>query len=371
MSIVVDRLIERAHEDTGLSEFGPGDWQHGLTRLVEAVESDVRQDRDSIEPIESLLVARLCRRLRVEDWYAGHADEARDAVTGPFVIFGLPRTGTTALHHMVSLDPRFRYLRKWEVEAPVPAPDLATEHSDIRRHYVDQSDSQHIRRLDGPVEDGAIFELSFHHSEMVLPVPSFTKWWRTADHRDAFTYHERILRLLHSHRPPRYWLLKFPNYLFLLPELTSHYPEARLVMTHRDPVASVSSTCSVVLSSRRRRLSSATFDPRTIGPEILEHYLDGVRQALAARAMLGEHRFLDVGQRALTADPTGVAELVYEHAGLDLDRPVRTALVAWAADNRPGSRGQHVYQPEDFGLTAERIRSAFAEYLDAFGDYVR
>ncbi len=370
MRIVVDRLIERAHEDTGLSEFGPGDWQDGLTRLVEAVGRDIGQDSESIDPIESLLVARLCRRLRVEDWYAGYGAQARHTVSGPFVIFGLPRTGTTALHHMLSLDPRFRYLRKWEVEAPVPPPDLATELSDIRRRHVDQADSQHIRRVDGPVEDGAIFELSFHHSEMVLPVPSFTSWWRTADHRDAFAYHERILRLLHSHRPPRYWLLKFPNYLFLLPELTTHYPGARLVMTHRDPVASVSSTCSVVLASRRRRLSGATFDPRTIGPEILEHYLDGVRQALAARAILGEHRFVDVGQRALTADPIAIAELVYEHAGLDLDKPARTALSEWAAENQPGSRGQHVYQPEDFGLTAETIRHAFAEYLDVFADYV-
>jgi hypothetical protein len=87
--------------------------------------------------------------------------------------------------------------------------------------------------------------------------------------------------------------------------------------------------------------------------------------------MLGQHKFVDVAQRSLTADPAGVAELVYEHAGLDLDQPARTALAEWAAENQPGSRGQHVYQPEDFGLTAERIRQAFAEYLEAFGDYVR
>ena len=133
MSAVVDQLLERARAETGLSDFGAGDWHDGLCRLVEAVEKDVGEDSGSIDRIESLLVARLCRRLRVEDWYAGHGAEARDAVSGPFVIFGLPRTGTTALHHMLSLDARFRYLRKWEVEAPVPPPDLATERSDVRR----------------------------------------------------------------------------------------------------------------------------------------------------------------------------------------------------------------------------------------------
>lgn len=372
MSLVVDQLLERARAATGLFDFGAGDWQNGLCRLVEAVEKEVGEDSASIDRIESLLVARLCRRLRIEDWYTAHGAEARDAVSGPFVIFGLPRTGTTALHHMLSLDARFRYLRRWEVEAPVPPPDLATERSDVRRRQpVDQADPQHIRRVDGPVEDGAIFEMCFHHSEMVLPVPSYTTWWRATDHRNAFAYHERILRLLHCHRPPYHWLLKFPNYLFLLPELASHYPGARFVMTHRDPVASVSSTCSVVLASRQRRLPGATFDPHAIGAEVLAHLLDGVRRALLARMLLGEDLFVDVGQRALEADPIGIAERVYDHAGLDLDEPVRTALGEWAVRNQPGSRGHHAHQPEDFGLTTEGIRHTFADYLDSFPNHVR
>ena len=142
-------------------------------------------------------------------------------------------------------------------------------------------------------------------------------------------------------------------------------------MTHRDPVASVSSTCSVVLSSRRRRLPNATFEPTSIGPEILEHFLDGMRRTLTARKMLGEHRFVDVGQRELEANPIAAVERVYDHAGLDLDEPTRKAVGEWAADNQPASRGRHSYQPEEFGLTAEDIRRAFAEYLDTYPDYVR
>ena len=372
MSVVVNRLLERARAETGMSDFGTGDWQVGLRRLLQAAERDAGQDSGLIVQIESLLVARLCRRLRVENWYAGHGSEAGDPVEGPFVIFGLPRTATTALHHMLSLDTRFRYLRRWELDTPVPPPTLASERTDARRrNQAVQADPQHIRRADGPVEDGAIFEMCFHHSEIVLPVSSYTTWWRTANHRDALAYHERILRLLHSHRPPHRWLLKFPNYLFLLPELAAQYPGARFVMTHRDPVASVSSTCSVVLASRQRRLPNATFDPRAIGQQVLEHYLDGIRRALAARASLAERRFLDVGQRALEADPIGIAERVYDHSGLELDERARRTLEQWTMENQPGSRGQHVYRPEDFGLTAEEIRRAFAEYLDTFPEHAR
>ena len=86
MGVTVDQLLERACAETGLSDFGPGDWRDGLCRLVEAVEAEVDEDSGFIDRIESLQVARLCRRLRVEDWYAGHAAETREAVEGPFVI---------------------------------------------------------------------------------------------------------------------------------------------------------------------------------------------------------------------------------------------------------------------------------------------
>ena len=96
-----------------------------------------------------------------------------------------------------------------------------------------------------------------------------------------------------------------------------------------------------------------------------------MRRALVARAALGEHRFIDVGQRTLEADPIGEAERVYDNAGLDIDEPVRKTLGEWTAENQPGSRGHHVYQPEDFGLTSDEIRHPFAEYLDTFANYVQ
>ena len=46
--------------------------------------------------IDAMVVDRRVTRLRIEEWYAAHAADAGRPVRGPLVVFGLPRTGTTA-----------------------------------------------------------------------------------------------------------------------------------------------------------------------------------------------------------------------------------------------------------------------------------
>ncbi len=163
--------------------------------------------------------------------------------------------------------------------------------------------------------------------------------------------------------------MKFPNYLFLLRQVAAQYPDARFVMTHRDPMVVIPSACSVVFASRKRRLPNATLDPITFGGEILEHFVAGVTQALVARAAIGEDRFIDVGKHELEIDPTGSAERIYNAIDMELNDEVRLAHLEWAKQNGPGTRSHHHYSLEEFGLTPDVIRHAFATYLDAFGNF--
>jgi len=370
MASTPEILLERARQRTGLSDFGPDGWQDGFEHLVAAIPLDLAGDPDAVERIETIIVDRLVNRLRVEDWYADRAAEAAaHAVQGPLVIIGTGRSGTTATHCLLAVDAQFRYARKWELIDPVPPPDLATERNDPRRPREPlERNVQHIATADGPAEDRRIHELSFHESPNVLGVPTYAKYWRTADHTSAFPYHERILRMLHSHRPPYRWLLKSPESMYSLLPFAEHYPDARFVLTHRDPTKVIPSACSVIAEHTRMRLPDWTPD-REFGRDTLEHLLGGVRRAMADRDVIGDDRFIDVGQPELHADPVGVAERVYDFAGLRLDDHVRTAMTEWSAQNRAGSRGEHRYSAEEFGLTTNEIRHAFAEYLDRYGDY--
>ena len=364
--VSADVLVERARASAALSDFGPTGWQAGLDHLLASVERDV-SDGEAVARIEALVVERLVTRLRVEAWYAEHGAEAEHHVQGPLVVFGLPRTGTTALHYLLSVDPQFRYLRSWELRDPVPPPDIATEEDDPRRPHGDPSpDVRHIAHLDGPAEDWPIHALAFDHAELTLPVPSHTRWWRTARHESLFPYHERILRLLHSHRPPEVWLLKLPAYLFLVSELAAHYPDARFVMTHREPVAAMASTCSTVAAARRKRTPTWSPDAE-FGPGLLEHWSEGMRRGMAARDALGEGHVIDVAQRELESDPIGIAQRVYDFANLRLADDVRAEMAQWAGRNQRGSRGEHRYAAEEWGLAPSEIKESFAPYLDRYG----
>ena len=362
-----DAIVEQAREQTGLTDLGADGWQEGLDHFVGAVESDLANDRTAAELIERTAVGRLATRLRIEDWYAKHGDEAAERVLGPVCIIGLPRTATTALHYLLAVDGQFRYQRRWELVDPVPPPDIATESDDIRRIGAEaRPTAQHIATADGPAEDGPSMALNFGHQDFGFPIPTYTRWWRTSDLATTYAYQERLLQLLQSHRPPSRWLLKSPSYSFHLSQIAAQYPNARFVWTHRDPVIAIPSACSVIKTSQESIVPSHRVDPVVLGAFVLEHYIEGMSLAMAARATLGESRFVDVQQSEVDAHPIETVERIYDSLGLELNHSARLAMRRWSDDNRKGARGEHKYSPDQFGLTAEGISAAFRSYTERF-----
>jgi Sulfotransferase family len=363
-----DAIVEQAREQTGLTDLGADGWQEGLDHLVGAVDSDLPNDRAAAALIERTAVTRLVNRLRVEDWYAKHGDEAAEQVVGPVMIIGLPRTATTALHYLLTVDDQFRYQRRWELVDPVPPPDIATESEDVRRIGAEATPSaQHIATADGPAEDVIAGTLNFGHQEFGFPIPTYTRWWRTSNLATTYAYHERLLRLLQSHRPPSRWLLRAPAFSFHLSQIAAQYPNARFIWTHRDPVVSIPSACSVIKTSQEMIVPSHRVDPAALGKFVLEHYIVGMSLAMAARAVLGESRFVDVQQSDLDAHPIETAERIYDFLGLELNDATRTAMTRWSDDNRKGVRGDHKYTPDEFGLFVEDIGAVFRGYTERFG----
>ncbi|HXY26866.1 MAG TPA: hypothetical protein VEH82_01125, partial [Acidimicrobiales bacterium] len=127
-----DQLLQEAADQVGLSDFGPGDFRQGLEVLLASLELDGDLDPAADAAVIGDLRRRLVNRLEVEAWYAEHPEVDNVAVSGPVDIHGLPRTGTTALADMLSLDPQFRCLTGWEQTRPVPPPIAGEEMKDPR-----------------------------------------------------------------------------------------------------------------------------------------------------------------------------------------------------------------------------------------------
>jgi hypothetical protein len=367
-----DQLLDEAAEQAGLFDFGPGDFREGLEVLLDSLERDGDLSPDAEAAVIGDFRRRLVNRLEVEAWYATHPEVDDVPVRGPVDINGLPRTGTTALADMLSLDPQFRCLRGWEQAQPVPPPIEGREAEDPRRRAFeemhaqrsDEAKAMHIMEIDATMEDTEVLGMAFHGQGMTLPVAGYRTWWRGADLTETYRYHRRVVKVLGSRCPPVLWLFKAPHHKFHLEALAGAYPDVHFVMTHRDPGKVVPSYASIVSSILPP--AAGERDVQALGREICDHLRVGMTHAIAARARLGEDRFLDVHHRELVADPKGTIRRIYGWLGFDLTPEVEQAILDWQQRNRMGAQGTHRYTAEQFGLTTEQIRSDYDFYIRHF-----
>ena len=367
-----DRLLEEAAVEGGLTDFGPGDFREGLGMLLDSLEHDGDLDPATDVAVVGDLRRRLVNRLEVEAWYAEHPEIEDVVVRGPVDINGLPRTGTTALADMLSLDPQFRCLTGWEQTHPVPPPIAGEEANDTRRQafvrmHEDRPAEQkamHIVEIDATMEDTEILGMAFHGQQMTLPVPGYRTWWRRADLTETFEYHRRVVKLLGSWKPPDLWLFKAPHHKFHLEALANAYPEIRFVMTHRDPAKVVPSYTSLVATIFPP--AAGQRDLHALGAEVSDHLREGMAHAIEARDRLGQRRFLDVHHRDLVAEPQNTVRRVYEWLELELSDDVATTIFDWQKTHAMGAGGTHRYTPEQFGLSADRIRGDYDFYIRRF-----
>ena len=370
-------MAEASARAGGLTDFGRPTFLDGLNTFLRSIAEDGGFTQEAATAFTASLVGRLVVRLQVEEWYRTHPEIESGTVEKPLMITGLPRTGTSAFASILSLEPAFRCPRMWEQASPVPPPVLGEEASDPRRLAVqarlnqmaesgDEQMTMHLHELDSTSEDVPILGYEFKAQSFTTPTPGYHAWWRESDMRPAYGYLLRICKLLQSRGPPNRWLFKAPHYVFHLEHVLAAFPDARFVVTHRDPVKTIPSWASL-LSSLQPKGSLEKIGPQTLAARAAEHQAIGMRRMIAARARIGEDRFLDIHHHQFVADPVGVLQRVYDFMGMTLTDATRDAMAAWSDDNRPGARGKHVYTAQQFGLTEQGLRDQFAFYTDKYG----
>lgn len=370
----LEALLDDARREVGLDDFGDAAFRPGLARLLNSLEHDVQLDPATAQRFIDQFRRRLVNRLNVEQWYRTHPETSAVSVGPPTSITGLPRTGTTALANILSLDDQFRPLRSWEQNCPCPPPILEEEQTDPRRLAAEEQVARLLREqpefaamhLSDPAateEDVEVLGMSFHAQQLQLPIFDYHSWWRDADLRPAFAYHRRVIALLQSRRPPGTWLFKAPAHNFHLEAVFSAYPDMRMIVTHRDPAKAIPSAISLLSALQPK---GQAFTPEEFGRAHARHLHIGVERATAARARIDEHRFFDVHHRDFVTDPFGTIERIYHFLGKELRPETRAKMASWHAANRSGAHGTHRYTAEQFGLSADGIRCDFADYMQRY-----
>jgi len=372
-----EELLAEARDRTGLADFGDPGFRDGFDVLTEDL---ARAELSELGRLvwRGRLLGHLVQRLRVLDWLARHPELEDLPVPAPIFVVGLPRTGTTALSHLLARDPATRSLRVWESAQPVPPPVSESEHTDPRietaakqleamQRLAPRLAAMHEDTPTGPTENHDLLGMSFRtfHFAGMSWLPQYVAWWLRCDMVPAYRLHRCVLQLLQSRCPPTRWMLKSPPDSFCLDAVLAVYPDARFVMTHRDPAAVLGSVCSLVHTMYE--LTGRPPGPERIGASELASWREAMRRLLAVRARIGDARFADVHFDALAADPLGAAARTYERLGLPFSAEAERRMAEYAQANPRGKHGRHAYRLEDWGLERGAVREVFRSYTERCG----
>ena len=377
----VEQLLKEARDSTGLSDFGDDDFREPLERLVLALNTEARLNDFGRIRAQMTIASGLGNRLRIHDYLQQHAQVRDELVTRPVFIVGLPRTGTTALHHLLNQDAGNRTLRLWEAQNPIPPPETATYRSDPRiarqqegvaltETFLPGFLTTHLIDAEEPDECYMLLNRSFMSVEYsaMFHIPSYANWlYANLCSRDCYAYHKLQLQLLQS-RHPGHWVLKAPFHQLGLSEILKYYPDAIIVQTHRAPLSFVASGCS--FSELLRRSGSEHVDKAEIGRDWMDMLSIYTRTFEADRARLEPDypgQFLDVHHDDFVADPWPVVEAIYRMRGTALEDEGRAAMQAWLEEHPQGKHGKHQYRLEDYGISRAEVETLFTDYVERYG----
>ncbi len=369
-------LLVAARTNTGLTDLGDDSILVGLNKLVEALNNEAKLTERGEKSFETILVNTLSNRLRVEDYLARHPELLARPIERPMFVFGLPRTGTTLAINLLNADPARRCFLRWEAFESIPPPtpeelhagpryDKAQAALEISVKYAPHISAMHHEDADSPTECQFAMSPSFcaQYYEAMADVPSYRKWFLEADYLPAFRYHKRLLQLLQSKAPGR-WTLKNPWHPLFLNALKAIYPDAQLVMTHRDPVAVVGSACSLI--KHVRAMLSDRVDLASIGQTMVDTFEKMIERMLAYRQTHGWGSIHDIQYVDLMCDSIGEMKKLYARFNEDWTDVAEQKMRAFLALNPKNRHGQHEYSLEEFGLSAGEVRERFSDYSARF-----
>jgi hypothetical protein len=376
-----DELAEEARRRTGLSDFGGDAFWEPYRLFVSALDAEAKLHALGRLIARDDLLNWLGNRLELAEWRKRHPEIAEQPVAKPLFITGLPRTGTSILHELLAQDPAHRAPLHWEVRHPCPPPEAASFASDPRiaraerqvrlwSHIVPEYDAMHELGAQIPVECIQITAHEFRSDELMgrHQVPSYAAWFARCDRVPAYAFHRRMLQHLQWRCPGERWVLKAPSHLGQLRALLAVYPDARVVLTHRDPLKVLPSVASILYSTAWVR--SDAVDPAAVlgwfTGETCAALLDGM-SALRDAGALPAAQCVDVLYADLVARPFEALARVYDHLGIPFTREAEARMRAYLDAKPQGRHGAHRYAFAETGLDAAAEAERFRPYRERYG----
>ena len=392
----------------GLTDFGDDWYEEPFRQTMNMV------NKSGYSPIgkasaHDFFLRRLVARLRLRNELSSPAGVPlshpclNESIRAPIFVVGLPRTGTTYLHRLLSLDPNARAPKTWELFDPVPvlpAAVLETEEGRAkdrakRIKFVDDA----IKKLDmcvphfkgihevgGDLPEecmasiGCDIPMLFSTFHVLIRRPYEAFGWRSGQ---AYKNYKMVLQLLqyqaaslsNFQAKEKRWTLKCPVHLGLLEFLSEGFPDATVVWTHREPKESVGSLASFVRATQDMHEGKAHIDLKALGDDVLHFGGEWIKRAdeFLAKNDKKKHPRSSVMYEELIKDPISTVKKLYKDIGLEFTDEYERRLKIYidedkkkreALKKKVGGSGEHLhsYDIADFGIEEEAVNDKLGWY---------
>ncbi len=377
-----DELVDMAKSTTGLSDFGDDNWKSGFYENIRNLDRTENLHILGRLQVRANLLRCLRNRLFITDKIKLQPAILDESIDSPLIITGLPRSGTTHLFELLSLDPSFRSPYCFEAVCPVEPPPgtltggidrkkIAQGCCDFKNDLLPELKAMHIHQHDLPEECQFIMNNVLSTQPFLYNCTGDYQAWVEGQNRDySYHWHKKILQLLQYEHPTKRWLLKSPSHIHYMELILKHYPNALIIQTHRDPVKTIPSFLSLIKTESSALLleSETSRMGKNHSHPFMTIYEGGLRKVINQRQedMVPEKQIFDIHMEGLISDPVAAIRTAYNHLGIEFSEAFEKNILNYLAKNPRNKYGKHSYRPEDFGLTNKKIRELFCFYTDHY-----
>jgi hypothetical protein len=373
------QLHEIVAAEVGSDDFGPPDYLPGLTVLLQSMDYDPRFSETGRRVAWGMVVGVLRGRAQAIAAMKANPGFDANAVLAPVVITGVPRTGTTALHRLLAVDPRFQGLQTWLLDSPMPRPPMETWGAYPQyRKTVAALDTQYAAAPDAKAAHFRAAE-EVHECCMVLrqsfvsnlwscgwSAATYDAWWQCQDEAAAYAHFAKCVQLIGMNDPGKRWLLKNPGHIEHLDLLFAVFPDARVIQTHRDPGKALPSLVSLLMNLNG--LMEPERKEQRAQNLLRREVAKWAHAAGKAEGVKARHpgQVLDVVHADFHARPMATVEAIYRFIGMEIPEDTRAALVRRIDEKPELAHGVHRYAIADYGMSVEEARAPFGDYIERY-----
>jgi hypothetical protein len=377
-TLTEESLLNEAKKQAGLNDFGDMWFLEPMGKLLDSIHNEAKLSPAGVAGQGARIVHGLVSRLRLQDALKRNPEILDEKVTVAGTIVGLPRTGSTMFHRMLSNAPGINSIKWFETQFYAPFAgeergnpvERRAQAMKVMEGYVAAGMmSIHPFAIDAPDEEIIIMDQFFVGTmpESAMYVPSYAEWLGVFDHTKAYEDLKTILKFFQWQdvaRQGKRWVLKTPGHLPTLDTLFKVFPETTVITTHRDPLSTVPSYCS--MTNSLVHMNSDQVDDVEFGRFTEKRWAGFLERYEAARQRIGAHRFVDIKYEDLVKAPLDQARPVLAKLGVEMTPEVEDGMKEWLQENARDKRAAHHYTLEQFGLSEPELEKDFKSYRERF-----